>query len=198
MQETTASVCPANLPCASGTADVAAKTSFPCEVMAETGHPLRMRCGDTMPANSHRVCRYERFARVALMAKSLPRSPSDLWLPPSSAMRFADRAIRGFLGRSSLVRRRARPQRAGEDLLSGRQPSEQFPVIVFSTGLGRSRDDCAYLGRHWASCGYVSVHVQHKGSDEEVRQGSLRPRKELQRAFYAPKTSATARWTSSS
>ncbi len=64
--------------------------------------------------------------------------------------------------------------------------SEAFPVIIFSTGLGRSRDDCAYLGRYWASCGYVSVHVQHKGSDEEVRQGSIRPRKELQRAFYAP------------
>ena len=63
---------------------------------------------------------------------------------------------------------------------------EKFPLIVFSTGLGRSRDDCAYLGRHWASCGYVSVHVQHKGSDEEVRQGNLRPRKELQKAFYAP------------
>ena len=63
--------------------------------------------------------------------------------------------------------------------------SQSFPVIVFSTGLGQSRDDCAYLGRHWASCGYVSVHVQHKGSDEEARQG-LRPRKEMQRAFYSP------------
>jgi predicted dienelactone hydrolase len=60
------------------------------------------------------------------------------------------------------------------------------PVIIFSTGLGRSRDDCAYLGRHWASCGYISVHVQHKGSDEQVQKGNLRPRKELQRAFYAP------------
>ena len=65
--------------------------------------------------------------------------------------------------------------------------SEQFPVIVFSTGLGRSRDDCAYLGRHWASCGYVAVHVQHKGSDSDVRQGSMRPRKDLQRAFYDPR-----------
>jgi hypothetical protein len=64
--------------------------------------------------------------------------------------------------------------------------SEEFPVIVFSTGLGCSRNDCAYLGRHWASCGYVSVHVQHKGSDEEAREG-LRPRKELQRAFYSPR-----------
>ena len=69
---------------------------------------------------------------------------------------------------------------------TGSSELEKFPLIVFSTGLGRSRDDCAYLGRHWASCGYVSVHVQHKGSDEEVRQGNLRPRKELQRAFYAP------------
>jgi predicted dienelactone hydrolase len=60
-----------------------------------------------------------------------------------------------------------------------------FPVVIFSTGLGRSRDDCAYLGRHWAQCGYVSVHVQHIGSDEEVRQGSIRPRRELQKAFYS-------------
>ena len=69
---------------------------------------------------------------------------------------------------------------------SGSVGLEKFPVIIFSTGLGRSRDDCAYLGRHWAGCGYVSIHVQHKGSDEEVRQGNLRPRKELQRAFYDP------------
>lgn len=63
--------------------------------------------------------------------------------------------------------------------------SERFPVVVFSTGLGRSRDDCAYLGRHWAGCGYVSVFVQHPGSDEGARSG-VRPRKELQRAFYSP------------
>ena len=59
-------------------------------------------------------------------------------------------------------------------------------MIVFSTGLGRSRDDCAYLGRHWAACGYVVVHVQHPGSDEQARQRTLRPKKELQKAFYEP------------
>lgn len=64
--------------------------------------------------------------------------------------------------------------------------AEQVPVVIFSTGLGQSKEDCAYLGRHWASCGYVSVHVQHKGSDEEVRQGTIRPKKELQKAFYDP------------
>jgi len=65
--------------------------------------------------------------------------------------------------------------------------AERFPVIIFSTGLGRSRDDCAYLGRYWAGCGYVAVHVQHKGSDDAVRERTFRPRKELQRAFYDPK-----------
>ena len=43
-----------------------------------------------------------------------------------------------------------------------------FPVIVFSHGLGGSREGYAYLGRHWAGCGYVSVHVQHLGSDSAV------------------------------
>ncbi len=62
--------------------------------------------------------------------------------------------------------------------------SERFPVIVFSTGLGRSREDCGYLGRHWAQCGYVAAFVQHPGSDESQR--GLRPKKDLQRAFYNP------------
>src|SRR2546423_15576637 len=36
-----------------------------------------------------------------------------------------------------------------------------FPVIIFSHGLGGSREGYEYLGRHWASHGYVSVHLQH-------------------------------------
>ncbi|MCX8038509.1 MAG: hypothetical protein N3D11_15920 [Candidatus Sumerlaeia bacterium] len=43
-----------------------------------------------------------------------------------------------------------------------------LPIIVFSHGLGGSRDGYEYLGRHWASHGYVSVHVQHIGSDSAV------------------------------
>ena len=43
-----------------------------------------------------------------------------------------------------------------------------FPVIIFSHGLGGSREGYEYLGRHWASAGYVSVHVQHIGSDDSV------------------------------
>lgn len=42
------------------------------------------------------------------------------------------------------------------------------PVIVFSHGLGGSRDNNPYLGNHWAGRGYAVVFVQHPGSDENV------------------------------
>lgn len=42
------------------------------------------------------------------------------------------------------------------------------PIIVFSHGLGGTRDGYEYLGRYWASHGYVSVHLQHHGSDDGV------------------------------
>lgn len=45
------------------------------------------------------------------------------------------------------------------------------PVVLFSHGLGGTRDTYEYLGSHWASHGYASVHIQHLGSDESVWRG---------------------------
>jgi len=42
------------------------------------------------------------------------------------------------------------------------------PVVLFSHGLGGSREGSAYLGQHWAACGYVVVYLQHPGSDTSV------------------------------
>lgn len=42
------------------------------------------------------------------------------------------------------------------------------PVILFSHGLGGSREGSAYLGKHWAARGYVAVFLQHPGSDISV------------------------------
>lgn len=42
------------------------------------------------------------------------------------------------------------------------------PVVIFSHGLGGSRENSRYLGAHWAGHGYVAVFVQHIGSDESV------------------------------
>jgi predicted dienelactone hydrolase len=52
-----------------------------------------------------------------------------------------------------------------------------FPVVLVSHGLGGTREGYAYLGRHLAGHGYVAVHLQHKGSDQEV---FLRPQGSLQ------------------
>jgi len=60
------------------------------------------------------------------------------------------------------------------------------PVIIFSHGLGGSREGYEYLGLHWASHGYVSVHLQHKGSDSEVWKGGLQAMKEMKQAAADP------------
>src|ERR1700712_5603134 len=41
-----------------------------------------------------------------------------------------------------------------------------FPVIIFSHGVGGSREAFSYLGETWASHGYVAVFLQHPGTDE--------------------------------
>lgn len=61
-----------------------------------------------------------------------------------------------------------------------------FAIVIFSHGLGGSREGYAYLGRHWASHGYVSVHLEHEGSDAEVWRGQRNAAKELQRAAKDP------------
>lgn len=45
---------------------------------------------------------------------------------------------------------------------------DRVPVIVFSHGLGGSRDGGREWGEHWASRGFAVVHVQHPGSDEAL------------------------------
>ncbi len=46
--------------------------------------------------------------------------------------------------------------------------STAAPVVVFSHGLGGSREAAVYLGEALAEHGYVSVHIQHPGSDESL------------------------------
>lgn len=65
------------------------------------------------------------------------------------------------------------------------------PVILFSHGLGGSREAKQYLGEFWASHGYVCVHMQHKGSDESIwRDVPPRDRvRALKRAIKVPANS---------
>jgi pimeloyl-ACP methyl ester carboxylesterase len=42
------------------------------------------------------------------------------------------------------------------------------PVILYSHGLGGSSEIYGYLGEHWASHGYISIHPTHVGSDTKL------------------------------
>jgi predicted dienelactone hydrolase len=46
--------------------------------------------------------------------------------------------------------------------------TEPEPLVLFSHGLGGSRNGNVYCGRHWAARGYVAVFLQHPGSDDSV------------------------------
>jgi hypothetical protein len=51
--------------------------------------------------------------------------------------------------------------------------NEKVPLIVFSHGIGSSRDGYSYLGRYWASHGIASLHLQHVGSDRALWHGNV-------------------------
>ena len=49
---------------------------------------------------------------------------------------------------------------------------QPVPLIVFSHGMGGSRDGYQYLGRYFAANGYASLHLQHVGSDRQLWFGN--------------------------
>ena len=51
------------------------------------------------------------------------------------------------------------------------------PIVLFSHGLGGSRENNAYLGEHWAGRGFVAVFLQHAGCDSAVWQGVPREKR---------------------
>lgn len=53
---------------------------------------------------------------------------------------------------------------SGEDL-------SECPVILWSHGLGGSRDGASFLARYIASYGYVLVHMTHHGTDSSLWEG---------------------------
>ena len=68
------------------------------------------------------------------------------------------------------VRARLVPVRLYLPLLaSSEQP---VPLVMFSHGIGGSREGYSYLGRHWASQGLASLHMQHVGSDRSLWSGN--------------------------
>lgn len=61
-----------------------------------------------------------------------------------------------------------------------------FPVVVVSHGLGGTREGIGYLGEYLAAHGYISLHLQHPGSDDTAWRGKLRPMKAMREAASDP------------
>lgn len=95
------------------------------------------------------------FSAAIAVAASAKYEP--LALPDNSKPKTLDLTLGGEKGGRDLPLRVYLPV--------SRSPA---PVVLFSHGLGGSREGNAYLGEHWAARGYISVFVQHPGSDDSV------------------------------
>ncbi len=61
------------------------------------------------------------------------------------------------------------------------------PLVIFSHGLGGSREGGKAWGEHWSANGYLVIHVQHPGSDESLWRANEEgtPRRRLMRGATA-------------
>ena len=74
--------------------------------------------------------------------------------------------------------------------------NQPAPVVLFSPGLGGSRDAAPYLGLALAKAGYVAIFLQHPGSDSALLKGAAdgqEVRKRL-KAVTSDPSSAAARY----
>lgn len=67
---------------------------------------------------------------------------------------------------------RSRPVPARLYWPTGIAPDASVPLVVFSHGIGGSRQGYSYLGKHWSARGVASLHVQHVGSDVHLWKGN--------------------------
>lgn len=102
-----------------------------------------------------------RLAAGLALAMLLAAAPSRAYDPLE--VRHTERVERIDLVAEDDARKRSIPLRVY--LPAAREPA---PVVLFSHGLGGSRENASYLGTHWAARGYAVVFMQHAGSDEAV------------------------------
>jgi len=130
----------------------------------------RASAGDTPHARRGRSLRA--VALLAALCAGLAVAPARAESPPSAttsgapSAAYSSQTFEWF----DAARGRAVPVRLY--LPDAASPSQAVPLVVFSHGIGGSRNGYSYLGRYWASQGYASLHLQHVGSDRNVWMGN--------------------------
>lgn len=71
--------------------------------------------------------------------------------------------------------------------------SAPFPVIIWSHGLGGSRDGAGFISRFIASHGYIIVHIQHHGTDSSLWEGKPGHPWDVIRATHIPRSATLSR-----
>lgn len=69
-----------------------------------------------------------------------------------------------------------------------------YPVIIWSHGLGGSRDGAGFISRFIASHGYVVVHIQHAGTDSTLWEGKAGHPWDVIRATHISKAATLQRF----
>ncbi len=70
---------------------------------------------------------------------------------------------------------------------------QKFPVVVWSHGLGGSRDGAGFISRALAAHGYVVAHVQHRGTDSSLWEGKPGHPWDVIRATFIPRKATLQR-----
>ena len=71
--------------------------------------------------------------------------------------------------------------------------AQKFPVIIWSHGLGGSRDGAGFISRYIASHGYIVVHIQHIGTDSSLWEGKDGHPWDVIRATHIPRSATLER-----
>lgn len=70
---------------------------------------------------------------------------------------------------------------------------ERLPVVIWSHGLGGSRDGAGFISRYVASHGYVVIHIQHKGTDSSLWEGKPGHPWDIIRDMHIPRSATLER-----
>tara|TARA_R110002124_G_scaffold129483_1_gene291008 strand:+ start:315174 stop:316151 length:978 start_codon:yes stop_codon:yes gene_type:complete len=74
------------------------------------------------------------------------------------------------------------------------QSDKKLPVIIWSHGLGGTRDGAGFVARYLASFGYIIVHIQHHGTDSSLWEGKAGHPWDNIRAAKIPRKAALQRY----
>jgi predicted dienelactone hydrolase len=99
-------------------------------------------------------------AIAALLVLASVRAAADydpMVLPPNAGTRVVDLQVND-----------SQPTRQIPIRVYLPQDQSPAPVVLFSHGLGGSRESNSFMGQHWAARGYAAVFLQHPGSDDAV------------------------------